>query len=321
MQVSARGAVIDIPLREPESPQQRATVAVARVLLERSPGERIPNVTDLRSKIGVGAGTVQKALQELQSRGLVTLNSKPRHGTFIVDCQIGGLWEAAALPAFTVLLPLPGSWEFQGLASGLRVVLDSLGMPSIFLFGHGSEQRAAALKSGVAQVAVMSTHAAAEVSAPGSGLVVQHALGRGSYYAHDSVVVLARASRSETGPNPRIGIDRLSADHIALTEREFPGATYVDVSYSHIPSALTKGHIDAAVWHRSTLGLSLADQGLVSWTPIAGIAMDSDAELDAAALVVREGDMFTRTVLDAASLGDIVAVQQGVVRGETLPTY
>lgn len=321
MQMSARGAVIDIAGREPESPQQRATVAVARVLLARSPGERIPNVTDLRSEIGVGAGTVQKALQELQSRGLVTLNSKPRHGTFIVDWQLGGLWEAAALPAFTVLLPLPNSWEFQGLASGLRVVLDSLGMPSIFLFGHGSEQRAAALQSGTAQVAVMSTHAAAAVATPGSGLVVQHSLGPGSYYAPGSVVVLARAPRSETAPDPRIGIDRLSSDHVALTHREFPGATYVDVSYSHIPSALTKGHIDAAVWHRSALGLSLADQGLVSWTPIAGIAMSGDAELDAAGLVVKDGDVFTQSVLNAAALGDIVAVQQGVVRGDVLPTY
>jgi hypothetical protein len=95
----------------------------------------------------------------------------------------------------------------------------------------------------------------------------------------------------------------------------------VDVSYSHIPSALTKGHIDAAVWHRSALGLSLADQGLVSWTPIAGIAMSGDAELDAAGLVVKDGDVFTQSVLNAAALGDIVAVQQGVVRGDVLPTY
>lgn len=322
MQTSARAAALNVPTREPESPQQRATVAIARMLLTRSPGERIPNVNDLRAEIGVGAGTVQKALVELQAHGLVTLNSKPRYGTYIVDWKLGGLWEAAALPGFTILLPLPNSWEFHGLASGLRVVLDALSMRSTFLFGHGSEQRAAALESGKAQVAVMSEHAAEVVSAPGSGLRVQHSLGPGTYYAPDSVVVLARTPRSDTGQNPRIGIDRSSDDHVALTQREFPGATYVDVSYSHIPTALTRGHIDAAVWHRTALGLSLADQELVTWTPISASITDSGgADLSAAALVVNDSDPFTQSVLRAAALDDVVAVQQAVVRGDALPTY
>jgi hypothetical protein len=37
--------------------------------------------------------------------------------------------------------------------------------------------------------------------------------------------------------------------------------------------------------------------------------------------VVKEGDPFTRSVLAAAPLTDVVALQRDVVRGDILPTY
>ena len=321
MQIPARATAESTASREPDSPQLRATVAVARVLLQHAPGERIPNVAQLRAGIGVGAGTVQKALQELQLRGTVTLDSKQRQGTFVVERRLGELWKAAALPAFSVLLPLPNSWEFQGLATGLRVTLDAVGMPSTFLFGHGSEQRAEALRTGLVQLAVMSNFAADELCQPDSGLAVEVSLEAGSYYAADSVIVLARVPRDRIGPSPRIGIDPQSPDHIALTRREFPDSQYVDISYSHIPSALTRGIVDAAVWHRSAIGLSVADQDLVSWTPVASIGTDTDHKLDTAALVINRSDHFTKSVLASCSIDRVTAIQATVVAGETLPAY
>lgn len=305
------------PAREPDSPHQRTTKALARLLIEYAPGSRIPNVSDLRQIAGVGAGTVQKVLQSFQASGAVDLSSKQRQGTIVIRRDLAALWGFAELRPLTVLMPLPNSWEFQGLASGLRDEISALGVPSIFLFGHGSEERARAVRDAIADVAIMSAFAArANLT---DGLVDAAVLPAGSYYAPDSVIVLSRTERERMPKNPRIGIDRGSSDHIALTLREFPDSDLVDVSYAHIPSALTRGSIDAAVWHRSATAMSLADRELVFWAPQSD--QDSASSFEAAALVVAAENRPARAVVQAVDFSTVLARQNAVVDGDLLPNY
>ena len=218
----------------------------------------------MRVSIGVGAGTIQKALLELQNDNLVTLASKQRQGTFIVEKDLGGLWSSAGLHSLSVIMPLPLSWEFQGLATGLRAALDEHNVPSSFVFGHGSTQRSKALSDTLFHVAVMSTHAAKKIIATKPAFYIHTTFAPGSYYAADSVIVVARAPRDQLPEKLRVGIDRLSIDHAALTQMEFPHSPYVDVSYAHIPAALINGVCDVAVWHHSAFGLSLNHQELTT---------------------------------------------------------
>lgn len=294
---------------------------LARILLASELGQRLPNIAELRSQIGVGAGTVQKALQELQQDGFVTIDSKQRQGTHILGRHVGALWKTANLPTLTAVLPLPNSWEFQGLATGLRAQLDEIGIPSTFLYGHGSEQRIQALGNGLAQIAVMSLHAARQWVATEPRVAIDQSFPSGSYYAPDSVLVIARDPRGSLKSGLRVGIDRLSADHTHLTQREFPTNSYVDVSYAQLPSALTRGIIDAAVWHRTALGLSLDDQGLTTW-PLGNHGSELiDLELNSAALVRRADDLYTRSVLDQVDSSRVLDLQKGVVAGDLLPVY
>lgn len=302
---------------EPDSPQQRATIGVARELLARTPGERIPNVTDLRAALGVGAGTVQKVLHDLQQRGVVELVSKQRQGTVLKARDLAALWAAAERRPLTLLLPLPTSWEFQGLATGLRAELDLAGIPSTFLFGHGAAERARAVEAGTADVAVMSGFAAKDAGA--RHLKTAAMLPSGTYYAPGSVVVLARSAQSELPISPRIGIDRGSADHAALTLREFPSANLVEVSYAHIPSALTRGLIDAAVWHRTATGMSIADRALQYWP--AQVDDSGLPGLGRAVLLTPAEDLAVVAVIDAIDLSGVAVRQADVVAGRTLPSY
>ncbi len=304
-----------------ESPQQRATEMVARTILERKIGERLPNVAEFRVSIGVGAGTIQKALQELQNDNLVVLTSKQRQGTFIVDKNLGGLWSMAGFHPLSVIMPLPLSWEFQGLATGLRAALDQYNVPSSFIFGHGSTQRSKALSDSLSHVAVMSTYAAKKVIAAKPELFIHTTYDAGSYYAADSVIVVARAPRELLPKNLRIGIDRLSIDHAMLTQLEFPDNNYVDVSYAHIPAALIGGACDVAVWHHSAFGLSLNHQELVTW-PLSPSAMALlTNEMFSAALVLNKDNTATRAVLDEINMAQVRTVQKEVVEGKRLPTY
>jgi len=307
--------------RAAETPQQRASAGVALTILTTEIGARLPNIDQLRSSIGVGAGTVQKALQDMQQNGWVTLDPKPRQGTFLLSRRSGELWRTAGLPTLSVLLPLPNSWEFQGLATGLRSELDRLGIPSTFLYGHGSEQRIAALRNGLAHIAVMSRGAAERWTAENHGISTHIVLPAGSYYAADSVLVMARASRQELGSELRIGIDRLSVDHTLLTSAEFPNHHYVDVSYAQVPSALTRGIIDAAIWHRTALGLSLDDQGLIAW-PLEQPASRTLSEgINSAAIVVKANDEPARGVLRELDVERLLELQRDVVAGDVLPLY
>ncbi|MDQ0921809.1 hypothetical protein QF038_000317 [Pseudarthrobacter sp. W1I19] len=309
------------PARVAETPQQRAMAGVALTILTTDIGSRLPNVDKFRSSIGVGAGTVQKALQDMQQNGWVTLDPKPRQGTFLISRRSGELWRIAGLPTLSVLLPLPNSWEFQGLATGLRSELDRLGIPSTFLYGHGSEQRITALQNGLAHIAVMSLGAAERWTAKHEDISMQTVLPPGSYYAAESVLVMARASRQEVGEDIRIGVDRMSVDHTILTKAEFPDHKYVEVSYAQVPSALNRGIIDAAVWHRTALGLSLDDQGLIAW-PLEQPASRTLSEgINSAAILVKTTDQATKGVLREIDVNGLLEIQRGVVAGDVMPLY
>lgn len=302
------------------TPQQRALAGLARLVLETPIDGRLPNVADLRELLSVGTGTVQKSLVELQTSAGVVLDSKQRHGTFLRERDFASLWSIAGLAPLRVLLPLPNSWEFQGLASALRAELDAVGVPATSFYAHGSTERAASVKTGVAQVAITSLHAAKRLVAETPSLAIASSLPGGTYYAPNSVLVLARAAREQTGPAPRIGIDSLSDDHTALTHAVFPSANLVPVSYAQIPAALSRNLIDAAVWHRTALGLSLEDQHLTTWDDVADVA-EFSPDYGAAALMTGVDDILTTRVLGALDFTRLLERQRNVIDGDVLPLY
>jgi hypothetical protein len=304
-----------------ETPQRRATTHIARRVLGLRPGDRLPNIYELRTEIGVGTGTVQSALRELQTREAVTLKPRQRHGTIVVGRRVDVLWRSAELGSLVVILPLPNSWEFQGLASGLRAELDHLGVPSTLMYAHGSEQRATAVRESHGHVAVMSLAAGLFWQDRAGDIGVGLELPPATYYAADSVLVMASLARRDLPERPRVGIDRLSVDHTRLTEAEFPDADHVEVSYAQLPVALRRGAIDAAVWHRTALGLSLNDQGLRTWPLARPEALAVSDGLSAATLVVRGDDAASGGVLAELDIDRILAVQRSVVHGELLPLY
>ena len=146
-------------------------------------------------------------------------------------------------------------------------------------------------------------------------------LGQGSYYANDSVVVIARAPKNSFKERLRIGIDPQSTDHSTLTHLEFPGYDYVDVCYAHIPSALAQGVIDAAVWHRSALGLSLSDKELITWPLTNAVTIAVTKDMSETVLIVSKAKPYLRHVLNALDVERIVSTQQTIISGHALPSY
>jgi YhfZ C-terminal domain/Helix-turn-helix domain len=138
---------------------------VARDLLTRGPGDRIPTALQYQHLTGVGSGTVQKALRTLQSTGAVSLRSRGHAGTILVQTDLPRLSALAALGAPTAVLPVPTSPELMGLARVLRLEVRRLGIPFQALYTYGSSRRLALLESGEADFTALSATAAEEAVA------------------------------------------------------------------------------------------------------------------------------------------------------------
>lgn len=294
---------------------------IARFMISVRAGERIPTVQEFQARLSAGSGTVQRALKDLEATGALVLKARQRQGSFVEDRDLGALWEIAGYGTVAGAMPLPNSREFQGLATGMRSEFERLGVPFTLLYAHSSSSRLAALNTGRVDFVVLSSAAAEQACREYPSLQVGLTLGPSTYYADNSVVVIARSDLTGLSSTARIGIDPSSFDHRRLTESEFPGGRYVDVSYVFLPHAVHTGLIDCAIWHRTALGLSLEDQGLRVYPLRREETVLVAHELSSASVVVRRDGPDILSVLQDLHPVAIREVQQKVVDLKVLPMY
>jgi hypothetical protein len=260
---------ISVRLRIVPSKNALASQRIATDLLGRAPGERLPTALQYQEQLGVGSGTVQKALRELADLGAVRTQARGHQGTYVVELRVDRLWAIAGLGPMTGVMPLPNSAEWAGLATGLRSEFGRLGIPLQALYVHGSYRRAELVAHGGADFAVLSREAASYASARSRRWTTLD-FGPRTYYSDGSLVVLLRPGIGGTNAGVprvggerairRVGIDSGSYDHTELTKAEFPeeaGFEYAECAYPHIPAAVAEGRVDAAVWNRTMLAIPL----------------------------------------------------------------
>lgn len=231
-------------------PRRQAVAAalVARRLISIPEGERIPTVAELAAESGTGTGTVQAALKLLTDDGAIKLSRRGHLGTIMVERDLGRLWGAASPGPVIGILPLPGSIEFSGLATAVSAAFRKAEVPLNLAFRLGTRVRIEFLTSGAADFIACSL-AFAQTLEPGRFATLD--LGPATYYTLNSVCVVTRANETPD-PRGRVAVDRLSHDHEARTEAEFPEAQMIECPYPQIPSALLRGEVDAAIWHRTS---------------------------------------------------------------------
>jgi YhfZ C-terminal domain/Helix-turn-helix domain len=235
--------------------EARASIAQALLALQR--GDTLPRTIDLARSAGVGAGTVQGALEALESDGSIETSAHGSAGRRLITSDTTLLWKNSGRGALSGVLPLPESREFAGLATAISSAAAEAGLPLQLLFRQGSRTRIEQVSAGIVDFSLMSKHAAETSPAALSWIE----LGEHSYYAPDAVVVITPRGR-DPRPRVRVAVDRASSDHAALTLREFPDAELADMPYLFIPEAVAKAQVDAAVWHRTTSSPLMTATGL-----------------------------------------------------------
>jgi hypothetical protein len=314
----------------PEIAYSRNQVAVrllARDILCREVGERLPTALQYQELIEVGSGTVQKALRVLQSAGAVALRARGHQGTFIVERHVGPLWAIAGLGAAIGVLPLTDCTEGWGLAAGLREQFDALGVPLQMLYLHGAAHRVEMVRGGRADFVVLSRAAVDQMRTATAGSDwLELDLGPHSYYSHESMVVLLRPHVAEEGPAAirRVGIDPDSSDHMQLTRAEFPeaaGYDYQPHAHGRLLMAVAQGAIDAAVWHRTSLLIPPELAGIGVRPLQQQKALDLFASLSRATLLAPTNKQQLSSVLRHLDLARIRDTQARLLRDEIAPVY
>ena len=299
---------------------------VARDLLTRGPGDRIPTALQYQQLTGVGSGTVQKALRTLQSTGAVSLRSRGHAGTILIQTDLPKLWALAALGAPPAVLPVPMSPEQMGLARGLRLELRRLGIPFQALYTYGSSRRLALLESGEADFTALSATAAEEAVAKSDGELYVAALIANSYYYPQSWVVIVRpgVDPDDRRAIRRVGVDRNSHDQTVLSEAEFPmadGYQYEDGNYTYMPGKVANGLLDAMVWHKSILAIPLDAAGITSRPLRDERAVGLIEQMSTAVLVAKSTRPELGRLFDLFDWKSLETIQEELSAGEMPPFY
>lgn len=292
--------------------------AIAEDALAKGVGGTLTTNSVLQQRLGMGAGTIQRALDILADRGALTTMSRGHLGRRIETLDIGAVWQTAALPPLRLTLSPAGAVEMDVLEDTLRAGLAALGVPCTVRHLRGGRGRIAALRTGGDDMTVISAGTFDEIDASGSqwpGSVRQ--LERGTYYASDRLAVAVR-SRDEQGDPHVVAIDQDSYDHAVLTRAEFPpslGFEYLDVSFPDVPAYVLAGVVDAGVWHvtRSPIPPELAG---LSIRPMQRAQRVRD-DLSGAVLLGGPHRPELRSVLHALDLGGLGARQRAQLAEES----
>lgn len=295
------------------SAAQRAVQVVATDLLGHGVGDRLPTTVEYQQLSQVGSGTVQRAVRTLEECGAVSLSRHGHRGTQILEIEYGLLWSLAGRQLVRIVVPIPGAIDVFGLCKGMRAEFGRLAVPSDVSYLPGSGARAAYVRDGHADVAVMSSHAVTGVPRTTRSRLDAVELGPETFYGNDSLVVLSGRSskRRGTAKSPLL-VGRISAsdDHVRLTEDEFPESSmveYVDLAYNSVPSAILQGRVDTGVWHRTLLLAPLDSLGLLE-RPLK--TQTARTTMSAAALVIRREDEGMRRLLSRVDMSEVEGIQK-----------
>lgn len=294
-------------------PASAAIAAVAVEALARGEGESLPTNAQFLAEHGIGAGTLQRALNTLASSGALATTSHGHLGRLIDHIGVSQCWQSASLPPVRMILPPGGPREIDALGQELSSQFSRMGVPYTVHHMRGGAGRVRAVRRGQHELAVVSSAAFASIAEP----LPYRALPAGTYYAPGQLVVVERADHTPTAGPRRVGIDHDSPDHVAFTETYFPASTvqFVDVPFPEIPAAVLRRTIDVGLWHEAPSVIPLDLAGLTSSPADPAAFGDAWNASSAAVLVMSAQRRELRSVLDRVDVDAIVRAQDSALAG------
>ncbi len=301
--------------------QGESAIAVANLLVEFEKGARLPNISDLCTKLGVGAGTVQMALKMLEDSGEITLQSHGHQGTIITDINRVGLWKLAGNDWISCTMPLPYTKRFEGLATALYKQFERAAVPFNISFVRGGAIRIKRLVDAKNNFVICSRMAAELAKKEFPKLEILFDFGENSYIGK-SGLVFSDENETRIRDGMKIAVDKHSYDHpnIIHTVCKDNDVELVEIKYSEIFAKLESGEVNATIWNWDEL-IEKYNRKVhtIEQTPQ---MREIIHESEKAVLVVMGKNakyrMLLRDIIDCES---VKRIQKEVIDGKTMPSY
>lgn len=297
----------------------RVAQQIARTLMGKSVGERLPRIDDFVSALYSARGTFQGALRLLEQTEAVQLESRGHLGTYLKAKDQALLWEVAGRGTLVGMMPLPYSRRYEGLATGLTEAFKKLGIPFTIAHMLGANRRIEAVRFHRCDFVILSRRAAEKASRRYEDLMIQKSLGKQTFVQRHGILFAdKKASQIESGM--RVGIDPSSSDQSDLTLAECQGleVRLIEVNYMQLFRLLENGQIDAAIWNLDEVPAGFP---WVIGTFQSEAAREMSYRLSEASLLIRDSGKEVAEVLKALSFDDVVRIQKAVLHGEMVPHY
>lgn len=306
------------------SQKEKTMQLLAEIILSVKIGEKIPTFSELKDELEVGVGTIQSALRDFEQKELVRLSVKYRHGTILEEKNVAELWRYLPNRQLIGLFPEPLSLEMRGLAMGLRVAFSQIGIPLLIVYGYGSKVRFQRILSDANKedFIISSLASAKSKQEEDDNLLIPLTFTKGSFYQENSLLIIENAQKAKDGAKKlRVGIDRSSYDHVALSESIFPKGDYIDIDYSNAPFEVLSDTIDAAIWHK-TGNVELNSNSIFDVRPVGKKdGLRNFEEMSEAVLCANKKNKLLLGLLESIDYKQVLSVQQVVIAGELDPIF
>jgi hypothetical protein len=294
---------------------------LAQELLNYTIGTRIPTVRELADRFQASIGAVQSVLTFFERENIFTYDKRGHLGSFLTSVSAGKVWEIIhSGKPLVISLPLPTTSICEGLATAIKFELSQSAIDIYLTFLRGSKRRLRALRQGSCDLILNSKFAAEMNHLENEEIFLE--LPHRTYVREHRVYY--RDQPNPDGIKPfKVILDTDSMDLQRLTEMEFGGmdVEFVPASFMQIPTLLTDGKADAAVWD-----IDEAEDKLPDEIKFRSISMKVSEQIGhspyIATLIGKKEDLVSKAVVDSyINKENVLHIQKEVMNKIRLPEY
>lgn len=291
---------------------------ISRYFISKEEGSKILTISQFEELIPVARGTIQNSIKLLTESKAVTIQSRGKLGSFLIEKDSKILLQYAGINFLVGVMPLPYSKIYEGLSTGLLYTMENkLNIPVNMAYMRGAERRIEMILNQRYDFAIVSKFAATRYLMEKEDITVIQEFEHGSFLS-GHVLMFSDPKYTKIEDGMKIGIDRASIDQSYLTQEVCHGkdVEFVEVSYTQLTEKLALKEIDATVWNGDEIDSK-------TMKDIHFIELDlKDNNNTKAVVIISSERLELKTILnELIDISEVEDIQKKVLEGTMIPSY
>ena len=295
-----------------------AVIKLSRDLLGKEVGDKIKSINQYVEDLNLSRGTIQNAIQYIESDGAVKLIKRGHMGTFVDKVDYQKLQILCEYKNFQGIMPLPYSKAYQGLATAIYECLSEVDVNLVY--SRGAKNRIKLVSQGIYQFAICSKFAAEQSINSGENIDIIIDFGEESYLSKH-VLLFRDKNQSQVTDRMKIALDKSSIDQSEIVKIVTKGKKdieFIEMRTHQTMKNLLSGAIDVGVWNFDNVS-EIRDNKLHMVPIDYNIGL---YDLSTAVLVVKQGEEDLGNFISKhLKRSDVIKIQSDVISETIVPNY